>query len=131
MAFYSHQLRLPERKYSTFDRELLALYLAVWHFRIFFEGRPFVVYTDHKPLTFAFAKTSEPWSPRQQHHLVGISEYTTNVRHIAGKNNHVADTLSRASANSLHVEIGGDYAAMATEQRSDPEMSTYHDVLRV
>ena len=127
LAFYSHQLHLPKRKYSTFDRELLALYLAVRHFRIFLEGRPFVAYTDHKPLTFAFAKSSEPWSSRQQRHLAGISEFTTDVRHIAGKNNHVADTLSRTSANSLHVEIGVDYAAMATAQCSDPEMSTYRD----
>ena len=127
LAFYSHQLRLPERKYSTFDRELLALYLAVRHFRIFLKGRTFVADTDRIPLTFALAKISEPCSPRQQRHLAGISEYTTDVHHIAGKSNHVADTLSRASANSLHVEIGLDYAGMVTEQRSDPEMSTYHD----
>ena len=43
-----------------------------------------------------------------------------DVHHIARKNNHVADTLSCTSSNSLH-------ATMATEQCSDPEMSTYHD----
>ena len=85
LAFYSHELRLPEHKYSTFDRELLALYLAARHFRIFLEGRPFVAYTNHKPLTFAFVKSSEPWSLRQQRHLAGISEFTTDFRHIAGK----------------------------------------------
>ena len=69
LAFFSKQLRPPERKYSAFDRELLALYLSIRHFRYFLEGRPFTVYTDHKPLTFSMSKTAEPWSNRQQRHL--------------------------------------------------------------
>ena len=55
LAFFSKQLRPPERKYSAFDRELLALYLGVRHFRYFLEGREFVAFTDHKPLTFCMA----------------------------------------------------------------------------
>ena len=66
IAFFSKQLRAPELKYSAFDRELLALYLAIRHFRYFLEGRPFVAFTDHKLLTFAFAfafaKATDPWS---------------------------------------------------------------------
>ena len=38
LAFYSRQLRDAERKYSTYDRELLAIYLAIRHFRYFLEG---------------------------------------------------------------------------------------------
>ena len=49
LAFFSKQLRPPERKYSAFDRELLALYLGIRHFRYFLEGRQFIVFTDHKP----------------------------------------------------------------------------------
>ena len=62
LTFFSKVLRPAEKKYSTFDRELLAVYLAVRHFRYYLEGRDFTVFTDHKPLTFAFAKVSEPWS---------------------------------------------------------------------
>ena len=62
LAFFSKALRPAEKKYSTFDRELLAVYLAVRHFRYYLEGRDFTVFTDHKPLMFAFAKVSEPWS---------------------------------------------------------------------
>ena len=64
LAFFSRQLHPPECKYSAFDRELLALYLALLHFHYFLEARSFIAYTDHKPLTLAFAKVSEPWSPR-------------------------------------------------------------------
>ena len=58
LAFFSRQLQPSQRKYSAFDRELLGLYLAVRHFRHFLEGRPFVAYTDHKPLTFAFGRSA-------------------------------------------------------------------------
>ena len=33
LAFYSRQLRAAELKYSAFDRELLAIYLSIRHFR--------------------------------------------------------------------------------------------------
>jgi cleavage and polyadenylation specificity factor subunit 1 len=121
IAFFSRQLRPPEQKYSAFDRELLALHLAVRHFRHFLEGRHFVAFTDHKPLTFAFAKTSDPWSDRQQRHLACISEYTTDVRHIAGKDNHVADALSRAVVVNALAE-GVNYQEMADAQRDDEEV---------
>ena len=49
LAFFSKKLRPPEKKYSAFDRELLALYLGVRHFRYFPEGRQFTAYTDHNP----------------------------------------------------------------------------------
>ena len=75
LAFFSKQLRAPEQKYSSFDRELLALHLAMRHFLYFLEGRVSTVYTDHKPLTFAFNKSSDPWNGRQQRHLAAISAH--------------------------------------------------------
>ena len=123
LAFFSKKLRPPERKYSAFDRELLALYLATRHFRYFLEGRSFIAFTDHKPLTFAIGKTSEPWSARQQRQLSYISEFTTDVRQVSGKENVVADTLSRASIFDVH--LGLDYVAMATAQQQDPEVQAY------
>ena len=114
LAFFSRQLRPPEKKYSAFDRELLAAYLGVRHFRFFLEGRSFSIFTDHKPLTFAMSKVSEPWSARQQRHLAFISEFTTDIQHVTGKENPVADALSRTSVNALHDGI--DYDAMASCQ---------------
>ena len=57
ISYFSRKLRPPETRYSTFDRELLAVYLAIKHFRHFVEGREFFVLTDHKPLTYALAVT--------------------------------------------------------------------------
>ena len=123
LAFFSQKLRTPERKYSAFDRELLALYLGIRHFRYFLEGRQFTAFTDHKPLTFSMSKTTEPWSGRQQRHLSYISEFTTDIRHVQGKDNPVADTLSRATV--AEAQLGIDYNSMATAQQQDPEVQAY------
>ena len=123
LAFFSKKLRPPERKYSAFDRELLALYLGIRHFRYFLEGRQFTAYTDHNPLTFCMSKTSEPWSGRQQRHLSYISEFTTDIRHVRGKDNSVADTLSRATI--AYVQLGIDYGALAAAQQQDAEIQAY------
>ena len=118
LAFFSRQLRPNERKYSTFDRELLGLYLAIRHFRSLLEGRHFTAFVDHKPL--AMAKVAEPWSARQQRHLSYISEFTTDLQHVAGKDNQVADCLSQAVAGAVH--LGLDYNHLAADQTTDPDV---------
>ena len=62
LAFFCKQLCPAEKNYIAFDKELLALYQEIRHFRYFLEGRVFTAYTDHKPLTFSMAKLLEPWS---------------------------------------------------------------------
>ena len=104
MAFFSRKLTAAEAKYSAFDRELLAAYSAIRHFRFLLEGRDFELFTDHKPLTTALFRTSPPWSARQQRHLAFISEFTSKLTHLPGSENTVADALSRPipqSSNSL------------------------------
>jgi hypothetical protein len=58
LAFFSRKLSTTESKYSTFDRELLAVFAAVRHFRFVLEGRPFRILTDHLPLTLAMRRVS-------------------------------------------------------------------------
>jgi hypothetical protein len=99
LAFFSRKLSTPELKYSTFDRELLAAFAAIRHFRFVLEGRSFRLLTDHMPLTLAMRRVSAPWSARQVRQLAYISEFTTDLRHVPGTKNVVADTLSRPSAS--------------------------------
>jgi len=98
LAFYSAKLSAAQEKYSAFDRELLAAYMAVQHFKWFLEGRQFCLYTDHKPLTFALHKPAEGRSARQLRYLSFLAEFTSDVRHVRGRENVVADALSRPAA---------------------------------
>nr|VZH98655.1 unnamed protein product [Spirometra erinaceieuropaei] len=117
LAFFSKKLSPAETRYSTFGRELLAIYLAVKHFRHFLEGREFTIFTDHKPLTFAIRSHSDKYSPREISHLDYISQFTTDIRHIDDPKNEVADMLSRPSLSSLQFSHGIDLCAMAAEQQ--------------
>ncbi|KAG8192181.1 hypothetical protein JTE90_027819 [Oedothorax gibbosus] len=54
LAFFSRKSSPAEISYSAYDPELLAAYSSVKHFRHMLEAREFIIYTDHKPLTFAF-----------------------------------------------------------------------------
>jgi hypothetical protein len=65
------------------------------------EGRRFIVFTDHKPLTFALHKQAEPWTARQQQHFLYIAEFTGDIRHVAGSANSVADALSRPPPSAV------------------------------
>jgi len=119
LGFFSRKLRPPEVKYSTFDRELLAVHLAIRHFRYMLEGTPFTIYTDHKPLVAALTKHSDAWTPRQQRHLSAIAETSCTIQYLPGKENPVADALSRIEIAS--AQLGIDYADLAAEQQSDPD----------
>lgn len=128
LGFFSRQLTDAERRYSAFDRELLAIYLAIRHFRFVVEGRQFIVFTDHCPIVQALHKMADAWSARQQRHLSFISEYTTDVRHVAGKYNGVADYLSRVH-NVGSVSMGVDFSALAAAQRLSEEIQQYRTAL--
>jgi transposase InsO family protein len=95
LGFFSKKLEAAQQRYSAFDRELWACFAGIRHFRFMLEGRRFTIYTDHKPLTFALKRSSDPWTARQCRQLSYIAEYTSDIQHIAGKSNIVADTLSR------------------------------------
>ena len=53
-----------------------------------------MIFTDHKPLFHALKSATEK-TPRQARHLDYISQFTSDIRHVSGSSNVVADTLSR------------------------------------
>ena len=121
ITFFFRKLSPAETKYAAFDRELLAVFCAIKHFRHFLEGRPFTAYTDHKPLTNAIDSATER-SPRQTRHLSFISEFTTDQQHVSGKHNVVADALSRICT----IQTSGvDFDRLAATQATWEEIKAY------
>jgi cleavage and polyadenylation specificity factor subunit 1 len=118
LAFFSRKLSPTQQKYSAYDRELPAIYEAVKYFRHMLEARHFIVLTDHKPLTFAFHQRKDKCSPRQFNQLDFISQFTTDIRHISGQDNIVADTLSRVETITAPVT----HDMLATAQQNDKEL---------
>ncbi len=126
LAFFSRTLKPAETRYSTYDHELLAFYLAIKHCQYFLEGRGFHVFTDHKPLIYALSSRLDWHSPRQVRHLDFISQFTSDIRHVQGSVNSVADALSRLSVNALHTSASPpvmDFRELALAQVDDPELN--------
>ena len=100
ISFFSRKLSPRERNYSTFSRELLAMFLALKHFRYFVQGTKFHILTDHKPLVGAISKSTERDIARETRQLVYISQHTSDIRYLKGSDNIVADALSRSAEES-------------------------------
>ena len=92
------------------------MYLAVKHFQHSLEGRQFVIYTDHCPLTFTLRSKPDKYSPRETRHLDFVSQFTNDIRHISGEQNAAADALSRLPINSLFSPSDIDLRQMALDQ---------------
>ena len=78
---------------SAYEKELLALALAIQHWRPYLWGRRFRVWTDHKSLEFLLEQhiTTE----MQQRWIIRLMGYYFIIEYKQGKNNLVADGLSR------------------------------------
>lgn len=120
LSFLSKKLTPTQRNCSTYDKELLAIFTAIKHFRFMLKGRQFHVLTDYKPLISALKKKAEQMSPRQIRQLSFISEFTTDIRHVAGIDNGVADALSRLDTIAMPVKL--DMQEIALEQSNDPDL---------
>ena len=120
LAYYSKALSSSQRRYSTYDRELLALFLSVHHFCDLLLSRDVTLVNDHKPLTFAMEKVSPTMSPRQIRQLNYISQFCKSIKYIPGIHNQVADSLSRLEINYIQdPDFQIDFAQFARDQASD------------
>ncbi|XP_047106856.1 uncharacterized protein LOC124776053 [Schistocerca piceifrons] len=92
------------QKWSTTDHELFTIHLAIKNFSPLVEGRHFAVYIDYKPLVAVFQCDTNLSSSHQCRQVKYIARFSSDVQHIAGKDNVVADSLSWncASLNSIH-----------------------------
>jgi hypothetical protein len=77
---------------------------------------------DHKPLTYAFQQKRDKCSPWQFNHLDLIAQFTTDIRHISGQDNVVADALSLSRVESVTSPLSHDI--LAASQDTDDELRT-------
>jgi hypothetical protein len=102
LGFFSKKLDNAQHKYSAFEEELLAVYTSIRHFRHLLEGWKICNYTDHKPLTHTVFHVCGPWTARQYRLLAYVAEYTSDIRHIAGKDNIVESLQSHFILTMSH-----------------------------
>ena len=97
VSYFSKKLTKCQQKYSTIEKECLALLLALQHFDVYLNVtlHPILVYTDHNPLTFLHKLSNK--NQRLTRWSLLLQEYNITIKHIKGKDNVIADALSRVS----------------------------------
>ena len=91
IAFASHKYSGAAVNWDTFKKEAYALYYAVTQFGYYLRGKSFLLETDHRNLVWI--ETSQV--PIVVRWRVLLQSYVFTVKHIPGKDNTVADWLSR------------------------------------
>ena len=97
VAYVSRKLLDRETRYSTIEKECLAIVWTLKKLDRYLWGQTFTLQTDHKPLTFlrsAMFKNNRilGWS-------LAMQGYSFDVKEIVGRDNVLADILSRSGAN--------------------------------
>jgi transposase InsO family protein len=94
VMFISKALSERESRYSVSEKELYAIIHALEKFRPYIFGRTFDCTTDHRALTWLCGKKNP--SGRLGRWCNAINQYARTIKFIQGKENRVADALSRA-----------------------------------
>lgn len=94
VAYGSRTLSRQEQNYSTTERECLAVIWAVERFRPYIEGTKFKIITDHYSLLW-LNNLKDPQG-RLARWALRLQPYDFELVHRKGKENVVADLLSRA-----------------------------------
>lgn len=93
LAFHSQALKGRSLHFSTYEKEFLALVIAVKRWRPYLVGKPFVTKTDQQSLKFLLEQRVR--TPTQQKWITKLSGYSFLVEYKKGKENKAADALSR------------------------------------
>ncbi|XP_031668019.1 uncharacterized protein LOC116359314 [Oncorhynchus kisutch] len=93
VLYLSRKLLPRETRYSTIEKECLAIKWALDSLRYYLLGREFDLHTDHRALTWI--QTMKDRNSRVTRWYLELQPFRFCVRHKAGKENVTADYLSR------------------------------------
>lgn len=128
LFFYSKLLpdELESKVRPIFYKELEAAYQTVKRLHKFLVGQHTILYVDNEALFAALSKPKEQ-SAYTLRRMIYISQFTDEIRLVKGKDNVVADALSRAESyapktadiNSLLLKPQVDFGALVQAQSTD------------
>lgn len=129
ISYASKTLTNVERKYSTLDKEALAIAWATERFQMYLTGLEFTILTDHKPLVDIFSDTSSP-NKRQERWVLRMQCFRYRMIHVPGKIN-IADPLSRLPEELKcdTFDKGAEAALYAVAEVSRPTAVTMNEII--
>src|SRR5690606_29992925 len=118
IAFFSRKLKPAETCYPTHDKELLAIVDALKQWRHYLHGAKFRVETDHHSLIWL--KDQRTLNHRQIRWLQFLASMDPAITYLQGKQNVVADALSRFGVHTLY-SFGYDSTNFEPKEYTDAE----------
>jgi phospholipid-translocating ATPase len=101
VAYFSKKLLPREQRYSTVEKECLAIKLGMHAFRVYLLGRMFTVQTDHRALEWLSQLKDVNY--RLSRWSLALQPFQFHVVHRKGKANGNADALSRMNTDMSNV----------------------------
>ena len=98
-----------EKQYSVIDKEAIPIIFGVIKFYQYIFGRKLSLRTDHKPLERILG---EKWeipkmaANRLQRWAVTLSAFNYDLQYVQGKDNVIADSLSRLPITTVSDQLG-------------------------
>jgi hypothetical protein len=106
VAYYSRLLTPSERRYSTYEKECLAILFGCERCRCYLEHKEFELECDNLSLCWLLRRTKDVG--RLGRWVLRLAPFKFKVRHTRGVDNVVADALSRMFEG--HIEDGPEIA---------------------
>ena len=104
ITFISRGLSVTEEGYATNEKELLAIVWSLKNLRNYLYGTSGIhIYTDHQPLTFAMSDKNPNAKMKRWREF--IEEYSPIIKYKPGRENVVADALSRQELNMMDSDV--------------------------
>jgi hypothetical protein len=101
IAYESRKLNDVESRYPVHEQELLAIIVCLRTWRCYLEGMNFIIRTDHKSLEHI--PTQKHLSRRMVRWIEYLQQFNFKIEYRPGKENVVADALSRLYSTQLLV----------------------------
>ena len=126
VAFYSRKLLPRETRYSSIEKECLAIVSALRHFAVYLVGRHFTVETDHQALRFLQAMCNS--NSRLTRWAMEIQQFSFDIHYRPGHENANADGLSRQpwdeniSPTSTDIRREGEVLGTSPNCRATPSL---------
>ncbi len=97
VSFASRKLLDRETRYSTIERECLAIVWTLNKFQRYLWGKLFQLETDHQPLEYITSSTYK--NARIMRWALSLQEFRYVVKSLPGEDNIFADILSRSETD--------------------------------
>ncbi|NHV87486.1 Ty3/Gypsy family RNase HI domain-containing protein, partial [Escherichia coli] len=112
IAYEIRRLNSQEQVLGIYEKELLAVIHALDSWKHYLLGTPFIIRTDHQSIKYFMTQTK--LSDKQMRWANFLSKFHFHIAHIPGKQNAVADALSRRPrVNAVSIAYSHEISSLS------------------